>query len=261
MLAFSVSAALLTVACGGSSPTTPSAPAPIPAADACGALGSTPGQRIDILSGAECANFDRAPIVKLNMRTADNVGLGGCTGTIVHPRVVLTAAHCLDEDVGTVRVWLGSGDEIVAQGFTYYPGYRFNQSGFDVGVIVVGQDLPRTPMPILTSRDGQVGETAIIAGYGRDDNNVTFALRAGSTTLSAVGALLQTIYAPPASSVCQGDSGGPILLRQNNVWAIAGITSATSGSVCNTGENFYQPVRNQSVLNFILQHVPTIGQR
>jgi V8-like Glu-specific endopeptidase len=200
--------------------------------------------------------------VKLNMKGVGDIAVGSCTGTIVTPRVVLTAAHCLDEDVQRVRVWLGSGEEILADSFVFYPNYAFNQSGFDVGVIFMGQDLPRTPVPILTSRDGQVGETAIIAGWGRDENSITTSLRAGSTTLSAVtGTFLQTQYAPPSSSVCSGDSGGPIMLSQGGVWTIAGITSATSSDACNTGTNFYQAIRTSSVRDFILQHVPSISQR
>ena len=254
----------LAAACGGSTPTQPSNPAPIPAADVCGALGSlasSSGQRIEILSGASCS-ADRSPVVKLNMKGAGGVAVGSCSGTIVTPRVVLTAAHCLDGDVEAVRVWLGSGDEILATSFVYYPNYRFNESGFDVGLIFMGQDLPRTPVPVLTSRDGRVGETAIIAGWGRDENSVTTSLRAGSTTLSAVtSTFLQTQYAPPSSSVCSGDSGGPILLSENGQWSVGGITSATSSDACNTGTNFYQAIRNSGVRDFILQHVPGIGQR
>jgi secreted trypsin-like serine protease len=261
--------AILLAACGGGgggSPT-PTAPAPIPAVDACNALGATASAGgTAILNGSGCST-DRSSIVLLNMRAADGSGLGQCSGTIVTPRHVLTAAHCLDDDddsppVGIVRVWLGTGDQIDAASFVHYPNYRFNQSGFDVGVVTMAEDLPRGGVPILTSRDGQVGETAIIAGWGRDQNNSTAQLRAGSTTLSSVGSgVLQTIYAPPSSSVCQGDSGGPILLQEGGSWIIAGITSATSDNVCNTGTNFYQSVRHPSVRDFILQHVPAIPQR
>lgn len=244
-------------ACGGGdddSPT-PTNPAPIPAAQTCGNLGGTA-----ILNGFACST-DTSSVVLLNMRAADEIQLGACTGTIIARRKILTAAHCLDEGVGIIRVWLGSGSEIVAQSFVHYPGYVFNQSGFDVGVITMADELPRSPVAVLLSRDVRVGETAIIAGWGRDQNDAGATLRSGSTTISSVGNLLQTAYAPPSSSVCSGDSGGPILVQEGGAWTIAGITSATSANVCNTGTNFYQAVRQSSVSAFILQHAPEAAQR
>lgn len=251
-------------ACGGSggdSNPAPSSPAPIPAVDACNIFSATaPAPGTSILNGAACTT--PSPIVLLNLRNAAGDNEGACSGTLITSRDILTAAHCLDENVGIIRVWLGSGPEIIAESFAMYPNFRFNQSGFDVGVIRMAEDLPRTPVPILTSRDANVGETAIIVGWGRDQNNSPHMLRAGSTRISRLAnGLLETIYAPPSSSVCQGDSGGPILLSEGGAWAIAGITSATSDSVCNTGTNFYQSVRSSSVRDFILQHVPNVSER
>ena len=257
---------LLTIAaCGGGSGSgpTPVSPAPIPAVDTCNSIGGTSSSSATrILNGSGCSP-DRSSVVLLNLRGADNSAIGACSATVIAPRALLTAAHCLDEGVAAVRVWLGSGEEIVAQSFAFYPNYKFNTPGsFDVGIVVMADDLPRNAVPVLTGREGRVGETAIIAGWGKDQSNVPATLRAGSTTVSAVNSsVLETIYAPPSSSVCQGDSGGPILLSEGGVWAIGGITSATSDNICNTGTNFYQAVRNSSVRDFILQHVPNALQR
>ena len=97
-------ALVLLAACGSDSRPIPTNPSPIPSADACNLLGgtaSTPGTAI--LNGAECSP-DRASVVLLNLRSANGLGAGACTGTIVAPRVVLTAAHYLDEDVATALV-------------------------------------------------------------------------------------------------------------------------------------------------------------
>lgn len=253
-------------ACGGGgsgSTPTPTSPAPIPSADACNALGATPSSGTAILNGSACSP-DRSPVVLLNMRRDDGAALGACSGTVVGPRAILTAAHCLDEGVQIVRVWLGPPNpEINAASWVFYPGYVFNRPDlYDVGVLFMNEDLPRTPVAVLTSRDARSGETAIVAGWGRDQNAAGATLRAGSTTLSAVGpSLLETLYRPPSSSICSGDSGGPILLQEGGSWTIGGITSATSDNVCNTGTNFYQSVRHPSVRAFILQHVPAIPQR
>lgn len=231
-------------------------PAPIPAAQTCGNLGG-----IGILNGANCSP-DTSAVVLLNME-GKGLQVGACTGTVVTRRKILTAAHCLDEGVDLVRVWWGPPNpQIVAQSFVHYPGYVFNNPNvFDVGVITLAEDIPRNVVPLLLSRDARVGETAIVAGWGRDQNDAGATLRSGSTTISVVGGLLQTAFAPPSSSVCSGDSGGPILLQEGDVWSIAGITSATSANVCNTGTNFYQAVRHPSVTAFIDQHVPDVIRR
>ena len=264
IVASSVALALV-VACGGggSSNPTPSSPSPIPSADTCNSLNgisSTPGT--GILNGSTCSP-ERSSVVLVNLRNADNQPTGACSGTVIAPRAVLTAAHCLDETTRIARIWVGVGAEIVADSFAFYPDYRFNTPGvFDVGVVLMAEDLPRNPVPILTSRDARVGETAIIAGWGRDQSNVPATLRAGSTTVSAVnGSLLETLFAPPSSSVCSGDSGGPILLSEGGTWSVAGITSATSNDACNTGTNFYQAIRPSSVRDFVLRHVPNAIQR
>ena len=94
---------------------------------------------------------------------------------------------------------------------------------------------------------------------GRDQNDAGATLRSGSTTISSVGNLLQTAYAPIELGLF-GGLGRPDPGAGGSAWSVAGITSATSMNVCNTGTNFYQAVRQSSVSAFILQHAPDTAQ-
>lgn len=251
------------IACGGGggSTGTPTAPTPaagLPTGGACGTLGWSVS--LNILNGAECSTSTSA-VVLLNMRDRDGFAVGACSGTVISERAILTAAHCLSSEARVVRVFLGSGAEIIAESFTTHPAYRGGSTA-DVGVVVMAQPIGRTPLPLLLGRDARVGEPAVIAGWGRNQDDVPATLRAGLTTITAVdGTLLETQYGANVSSICSGDSGGPILLFEGGVWAVGGVTSSTSANVCNTGTNYYVTLRNASVSSFVLGLVPDAARR
>ena len=260
---------LLCAACGGGggggTPSTPSSPSPtIPVSSACTAVGQAPaGLSIDVVNGVECSSAN-SPVVLLNIKDSAGQQAGGCTGTVIAPRAILTAAHCLPAVAASVKVFLGTGPELVAASFAAFPGYREGDGTTrDVGVVLMGEDIGRTPVPLLLSRDARVGENAILAGWGKGSNILPAStLRAGVTTVTAVSSLvLQTSFSSTFSSVCQGDSGGPILLSEGGVWSIGGVISANETLACSFGDNFYANIRHPDISAFVLGRVPDAARR
>ena len=100
------------------------------------------------------------------MKDKNDKSYGSCSGSVISATAMLTAAHCL-EDVGSLTINFGS-KEIKAASFSYSPDYdpdRFDS--IDVGVVISSSPLGQPIVPILSSRDANVGETAVIAGYGQ----------------------------------------------------------------------------------------------
>ncbi len=254
-------------ACGGGNggpPTTPAPnPNPGPSINACSAVGQGVNATTAIVNGTECSAAN-TPVVLLRLIRRDGFrDSAGCSGTIIGPRTILTAAHCLDGDIGFVEVWLGSGNFIPAASFKFHPGYNSGNTTFlDVGVVLVSEDLGRAPVPVLLNRDAVVGETAIVAGWGRNQNGETGTFRAGATTISGVeSTVLRTLFSQNSASICAGDSGGPILLSEGGVWTVAGINSASSIVTCNDGTNFYANVRHSQIRSFIEENAGSFARR
>src|SRR5262249_15373325 len=95
-----------------------------------------------------------------------------CTGTVITPTKVLTAAHCVDpRTVGSGNVFrvfpgtnLGDQPALAVSATAFDPGFDPSNlnNGHDVGIVTLAQPTSLTPIPY----GGLTGGAVRIVGYG-----------------------------------------------------------------------------------------------
>jgi len=171
-----------------------------------------------------------------------------CTGEIISPHVVLTAAHCVDPSVvgrgNTFTIFLGSdlnsrtdannGANFVEVKETHFDAdFSTNnlEGGHDVGIVITKTAMTATPLPI--NRDpldkSMLKQPLRLVGFGvtsgTDANGATAGTKRTTTTTLAYFDTIFVAFNDPRHITCEGDSGGPALLTINGVETIVGITS------------------------------------
>jgi MYXO-CTERM domain-containing protein len=201
----------------------------------------------EIIRGTQ-ASVGQFPTVVAILIANGNRGL--CTGTLVAPDIVLTAAHCIHPRIlgystqaqvtantsivfDDVNLNDGVGQRIAAA--ETIPITGFGQPGDpDVGLIFLASELTdRTPTPLnLTPSKASVGVLGTLVGFGETETGTFGRLLYGadksSTSCGVIGMgnLRFLCYDQRSGSgICQGDSGGPVLSEVDGVTKVIGIAS------------------------------------
>jgi hypothetical protein len=133
-------------------------------------------------------------------------GTGECSGTIVGPRMVLTAAHCLGAS-SQPEVHIDDADPITATCFRH-PDFLPQEPQYDVALCKLTADAGVLPHAISSSIPSTVNAAVTYVAYGRCWR-FRSVRRYGSGNIKAVNSGVVEIA---GSRICGGDSGGPVFL-------------------------------------------------
>ncbi len=221
--------------------------------------------RAPILGGAAAAL--ESSVFLLDLRF-DN-GASICSAVLVSPRVLLTAAHCVDPTFRgasslTIRamnkpdvVNLMQAETIAVTTVLRHPQWNpsAQESAFDFAALL----LERAPVgvtPAVLSRATPVnGAMVRLSGYGRtgaNDGASSGVRRSVSTPITSVSAAEFEFGTNGGVGICAGDSGGPSFIGDT----VVGIHSRTESASCGRGVDMRVDARVAFVDSFIAANDP-----
>jgi len=235
------------------------------------ATAAAPVAQASIIGGEVAAIADFPSLAYIAASTGKNEGFA-CTGTVIAPRLILTAAHCVEDlDVGgpftaaaDYAVATGQAnprqtprDQILRVSETHvFPGFDPGNTHGDAALLVLSRPTAAPAIPLASAADSALyagGAEVLQAGWGltRPNGSGSEVLRSTSTVVldgssckrrarafnpSYASSLQMCTTDPPDhdSGGCFGDSGGPALAhRADGSLVEIGITS-TGGPGCST---------------------------
>lgn len=217
----------------------------------CGRKTEEPGSRPLVVEGVELSKEETASfgLVALVVDPARTDRRGICTGTLVTPTKVLTAAHCLASPFGALRFAVFGIDAFANDSVRVAIASTERQRTADIAVVTLAAPAPsswRLQEPLVELKSGAANAAAVAAGFGRAGTDAPLTggfARKVSTRMTSLEPGMPLVIANSGTGrgLCFGDSGGPLFANVGGRPFVVGVLSQ-GATTCETGLDTYTSV-------------------
>jgi len=183
-----------------------------------------------IWNGTEAGTCDWPSVVQMEE---------SCSGTLVHPEVVIYAGHC---GPGYAYVNFGEGgDNLAFSVETEFCASSGFETGHDYSVCKLKEPVLNVPIvPILMGCETEalkVGGTVTMIGFGEAEDPKPYGIkRVAHSIIQDFADNEILVQSDDGMDTCYGDSGGPVMIQLGDgTWRVFGITSYGVTEDCGSG--------------------------